>query len=353
MKEALTSAVCAGALAASAWSQCIGDIYVDGRVDGVDLGAMLAYWGPTTSSGASMAADLNFDGFVDGSDLGTLLGSWGACEVIVPQWATLIEPYPNPAVVPSAFSRAAITRTGLAWRVRHAGTGIEMLLVPPGVFQRGCSESIQTPCNGFEVPVHQVTLTQPFYLGRYEVTQAQWMTTMASNPSQFQGFPDSPNRPIEMAPVHLVLQFLSSAGMRLPSEAEWEFACRAGTTTAFHNGSNDEGTIGDISWHSGNASSQTHPVGLKLPNSFGFHDMHGNVSEMTDGCTWSLYSGNPLVDPADPPCATEPPWPFKMFRGGSWNDLAKQRSSYRSPVPCCAGNGPYGPAAGFRAVRDP
>jgi hypothetical protein len=185
-------------IAPLAQAQCVGDVAVDARVDGGDLGVLLANWGPVTSTALSRACDFDGNGRVDGADLGELLSSWGACPTRVPTWATLIEAAPDPAVVTDPVARAAILASGLAWRVRDTATQVEMLLVPPGTFQMGCiMGSNQYGCRSWELPVHQVTLTNAFYLGRYELTQAQWVATMGSNPSGFQNYEDSAERPVE------------------------------------------------------------------------------------------------------------------------------------------------------------
>jgi formylglycine-generating enzyme required for sulfatase activity len=210
-------------------------------------------------------------GSVDGADLGILLAAWGNCPgPVVPSWATLIEVQPDPAVVTDPALRAAIEATGLAWRVRDSGTQIEMLLIPPGTFQMGCiMGSDQHGCYSWEQPVHQVTLTNAFYLSRYELTQAQWVATMGSNPSQNQTQSDSASRPVEQVSWLAVQGFLGATGMRLPTEAEWEYACRAGTQTPFYNGSTDDGTLGALAWYSSNSGFQTRPVGGKVANGFG------------------------------------------------------------------------------------
>jgi hypothetical protein len=165
-----------------------GDFGLDGSVDGKDLGYLLSAWGSEDPF-----ADLNGDGTVDGADLGVLLSAWGptgfggtgTC-LVVPAWATLVEYFPDPAVVTDPALRAAIIAIGRPWRVRDTATQVEMLLVPPGTFQMGCiMGSIQYGCYGEELPVHQVTLTNAFYLGRYELTQSQWVAKMGSNPSYF------------------------------------------------------------------------------------------------------------------------------------------------------------------------
>jgi formylglycine-generating enzyme required for sulfatase activity len=332
--------------------RCAGDIVTDGTVNGADLGTLLAYWGPANSGAFSQASDINSDGRVDGSDLGVLLSNWGACQypgVTVPAWATLIEAMPDPTVVTDPALRTAIAATGLAWRVRDTGTGIEMLLVPPGMFQMGCSAaSTLDGCPSLELPVHAVTITSAYYLGRHEVTQSQWQAQTGSNPSAFQGSSDSQSRPVESVSWNAVQSLLAARGMRLPTEAEWEYACRAGTTTAFYNDSNEDATVMDLGWWNANSTNQTHPVGSKQANRLGLYDMAGNVWEWTadwwDGAT-NPYTANPQTDPAGQPTGSS-----RAVRGGGWNDTTRYlRSSAR-------GNGAPDSASsqvGFRAARNP
>ena len=333
--------------------RCVGDIVTDGIVNGADLGTLLAYWGLTTSVPYSQASDINVDGRVDGADLGRLLSNWGACQysgVTVPAWATLIEAMPDPAVVTNPALRTAIAATGLAWRVRDTGTGIEMLLVPPGTFQMGCSQrSDSFPCVEWELPVHAVTITKPFYLGRHEVTQQQWGASMGSNPSTFQGRVDSDWRPVETVSWNAVQPYLAATNMRLPTEAEWEYACRAGTTTAFSNGSNDDSTIGSIAWWGsccgGNSGGETRPVGTKPGNALGLNDMLGNVWEWVSDW-FANYPTDAQVDPLGPTSGQ-----LKPLRGGSWaDDTHYVHSSYRYEAAT-----PYNayPQAGFRVARNP
>jgi formylglycine-generating enzyme required for sulfatase activity len=321
----------------------------DGTVNGADLGTLLAYWGPRTSGSFSIASDINSDGHIDGSDLGALLANWGTCTPAgptLPAWATLIEAFPDPAVVTDPALRMAIAASGLAWRVRDTGTGIEMLLVPPGTFQMGCTASNLSACNDDESPSHPVTLTQAFYLGRYEVTQGQWVAKMGSNPSFFQGgpYPDSANRPVEQVTWSAAQDYVRRTAMRLPSEAEWEFACRANTTTAFYNGSSYDNTATSIAWYVENSGSQTHAVGGKAANALGFFDMAGNVWEwVNDWYGSSYYSVSPSSNPEGPLTGTS-----HVLRGGSWYyDSGKVRSSYRSTF------GGTGVDFGFRVVRNP
>jgi formylglycine-generating enzyme required for sulfatase activity len=174
-----------------------------------------------------------------------------------------------------------------------------------------------------------VTLTQAFYLGRYEVTQGQWVAKMGSNPSYFQGafYPDATNRPVEQVSWTTIQGYLSATGMRLPSEAEWEYACRAGTTTAFNNGSSANNTVGDIAWYDGNSGNQTHNVGGKAANALGLHDMAGNVLEwVNDWYKSTYYSVSPSTNPVGPVTGTD-----RVRRGGSFSySTYGMRSSSRT-----------------------
>jgi len=273
-------------------------------------------------------------------------------------WYTVLEQNPNSAIVTSATLRNAITATGLAWRVRDTATQIEMVLIPPGTFNMGCSASQQYECNSHQNPVHQVTLTNAFYLGRYEVTQAQWQARMGSNPSNFQSastqVPQAqvPQRPVEKVSWNTIQGFLSQTGMRLPTEAEWEYAYRAGTTTAFHgytgqlSGTNDDNLLGNIAWFNSNSNSQTRPVGGKLGNGFGLHDMAGNVFEwVNDWYGSNYYSTSPSVNPQGPSSGSS-----RVLRGGCWivNSNGCRASARFDNDP---GNSSY--FFGFRVARTP
>lgn len=284
----------------------------------------------------------------------------------VPSWATLIEAQPNPAVVTNPELLNAITATGLAWRVRDVGTGIEMLLVPPGTFQMGCAMgSIDADCFAYELPVHQVTLTNSFYLARYEVTQAQWTARMGSNPSYHQSpsplVPASQiaNRPVESV-WNQIPAYLTATGMRLPTEAEWEYACRAGTETPFYNGSADPSMLNAIAWWGwapqfggmgGTSDRTTQPVGGKAPNALGFYDMLGNAWEMVSD--WFEYypSSDAQTNPTGPATG-----PYRVCRGGGptwhWNTV---RSSARNGMSWLDPQGIpyYFYEIGFRVARNP
>jgi formylglycine-generating enzyme required for sulfatase activity len=347
-------AVVALALTAPTHAQCLGDIDASGQVDGSDMSFVLSAWG--TPGQGSYDSDLNNDGLVSGEDLTLLLSAWGPCAV-VPAWATLIETQPDPAVVTDSALRAAIIASGRPWRVLDTATQIEMVLIPPGTFQMGCSASGAYACNSDENPVHTVTLTNAFYMGRYEVTQAQWQARMGSNPSWFQSASSQvpadqvPNRPVEQVSWNTVQGFLAQTGMRLPTEAEREYAYRAGTTTAFHgytgnlSGTNDDTSVGNIAWYGTNSNDQTRPVGGKLANGYGLYDMSGNVWEwVNDWYGSTYYSSSPQNNPSGPASGS-----YRVFRGGSrvsgTNDL---RASDRH-----ASSGYSSYHVGFRVARTP
>lgn len=332
---------------------CIGDIARDGFVNGIDLGRMLGEWGVSDTESPS---DIDGDGSVDGIDLGMLLSHWGPCAVRVPAWATLIEALPDPAIVTDPLLRQAIVASGAAWRVMDTASQLEMLLVPPGTFEMGCIlGSDQFGCLQSEQPIRQVTLTSAFYLGRFEVTQSQWQASMGSNPSYFQN-PSSQvpatqvaNRPVEQVSWIAIQGFLNATGMRLPTEAEWEYACRAGTQTPFHNGSTDDSALDGLAWHGsccgGNSAGQTHPVGGKAANAFGFHDMLGNVWEWVNDW-YGPYSSTPQSNPTGPASGSR-----RVLRGGSWvNRSDAIRASYRyfDIAPETSLN-----TVGFRVARNP
>jgi formylglycine-generating enzyme required for sulfatase activity len=287
---------------------------------------------------------------------GTATLTSGFTYVTVPSWATLVEALPDPSVVTDATLRDAIEATGLAWHVEDTGTGIELLLVPPGTFEMGCAESSAHGCEPREFALHSVTLTAPFYLGRYEVTQAQWLARTGGNPSRFQSASgevsadEVPNRPVESVSWTSVSDFLVGSGLRLPSEAEWEYSCRAGTTTAIHGfsghprGTDDDAMADRVAWMYLNSGLQTRPVGRLLGNGLGLHDMLGNVAEWVEDWWSGPYAPDPAIDPVGAESGT-----YKLIRGGDYYGVWQIRVSHRH----VGWLSDVGMGTGFRVARDP
>ncbi len=304
------------------------------------IAAVAMTFGLSTSSvqggaGGTCASDINGDRQINGADLAQLLADWGQCPAVVPAWATLLEAAPNPAIVTDANLRAAIVASGLPWRIRDNSSNIEMLLVPAGTFTMGCSPG-DANCLADESPAHQVTLTNAFYMGKTEVTQAQWQATMGINPSYFFG---QPNNPVEQVTWNMIQSFNSATGLRLPTEAEWEYACRAGTTTARY------GEVNAIAWYYQNWTIYgTQPVAGKLPNALGLYDTLGNVWEWCQDW-YGPYSSASVINPTGPTTGS-----YRLLRGGSWvygSDNCRASRRYDN-TPVYVGN--FG---GFRVARNP
>jgi len=201
--------------------------------------------------------------------------------------------------------------------------GMKLALIPPGEFLMGSPDSDDAWDR--EKPQHRVRITQSFYLGMYEVTQAEYERVMGKNPSHFKSGPDAPVEGVSWDDAQEFCQKLSElaeekeAGRRyrLPTEAEWEYACRAGTTTRYSFG-DDPASLGEYAWYADNSDRKTHPVGEKKRNAWGLHDMHGNVCEWcADWYGKDYYAGSPPDDPPGPDGASE-----RVIRGAHWRDSA-------------------------------
>ena len=208
--------------------------------------------------------------------------------------------------------------------------GMEFVLIEPGTFQMG-SPATEPGRDEDEGPVHQVTISQPFYLGKYEVTQAQWQAVMGDNPSHFANC--GPACPVENVSWGDAQGFVEELNMRegvqlyrLPTEAEWEYAARGGTQTAYSFG-DGAGRLRFYGWYTDNSEETTHPVGEKRPNTFGLHDVHGNVWEWVQDCWNGSYAGAPSDGRAweSGDCSR------RVLRGGSWSIAPRiLRSANRS-----------------------
>jgi len=210
--------------------------------------------------------------------------------------------------------------------------------LPAGEFMMGSANG-----NADEKPVHRIRLSHPFEMGKYEVTQAQWEAVMGNNPSEFKGA----NLPVENVSWDDAQEFIQRLNARndgyiyrLPTEAEWEYACRAGSS------GNYAGKLAAMAWYDDDSDNTTHPVGTKKPNAWGLCDMYGNVFEWCqDWYDSNYYAQSPTVDPQGPQSGS-----FRVKRGGSWVFPASfSRSAARDL---------YSPVyhfnfLGFRLVRTP
>jgi formylglycine-generating enzyme required for sulfatase activity len=222
------------------------------------------------------------------------------------------------------------------------GVKLEMVELPGGTFLMGSPEEEENRLR-FEGPQHQVTVSA-FAIGKYEVTQAQWQAVMGNNPSKFIG----DDLPVEQVSWESAQEFCGRLSQRtgqtyrLPTEAEWEYACRAGTTGAY------AGTLEEMAWYGGNSGGKTHVVGQKQPNAWGLYDMHENVWEWCqDWFDGDYYSQSPAIDPQGPGLSSNL---SRVRRGGGWLAFAGEddcRSASRNNFGPCYHNS----SIGFRLVR--
>ncbi len=223
--------------------------------------------------------------------------------------------------------------------------GMKFIYIPQGSFLMGSPSSEMGRDD--DEKQHQVTISTGFYISSTEVTQGQWYRLMGYNPSHYKEL--GKNGPVEQVSWDDCQEFISKLNhmentekYRLPTEAEWEYACRAGSTTAFTNGEITGTTceiiphLDAVAWYCGNSGSKPHRVATKKPNAWGLYDMHGNSQEwVLDACKWrdmwtrrtgvitDTYKNN-IIDPLSKVGA------YRIFRGGSWNQSAKySRSSDR------------------------
>lgn len=214
---------------------------------------------------------------------------------------------------------------------------LELVQINSGVFSMGSSVDEPNQSPG-EQPLHPVTISRNFYVGKYEITQAQWKAVMGTTVAQLRDkrnpseplYGEGPNYPIYFVTWPEAQEFVKRLNTirpndgviyRLPTEAEWEFAARAGTIGPY------AGDLNAMAWHKTNSGTAAHPVGQKHPNVWGLYDMHGNVSEWCEDW-FGGYERTAVTDPTGLPGGY-----LRIMRGGSWYvDAVKARSAYRSPT---------------------
>ena len=214
---------------------------------------------------------------------------------------------------------------------RDCATCPEMVVIPAGSFVMGTPDSTRSApndsSNDKEKPARTIQM-KSFSLGKYEVTQAEWVALMGENPSESEG----PNLPVDHVSWEMAQSFveklskLTGKKYRLPSEAEWEYAARAGTSKEYYD-SDEIASLDAYAWFGANSDKEAHPVGQKKPNRFGLYDMHGNVWEWTQDCWNPDYKGAPETQAAweEGNCES------RVNRGGSWFNVARMlRSAFRS-----------------------
>ncbi len=209
------------------------------------------------------------------------------------------------------------------------GVKLEMVLIPAGQFMMG-SPDLDKDAPADEKPQHRVRITKPFYLGKYLVTQEQWQAVMGNPRGSIKG----PKNPVESVSWDECQEFLQQLDKQpgggkfhLPTEAQWEYACRAGSSAKYFFG-NKESELDDYAWYRKNSHITSHPVGEKKPNAWGLYDMYGNVWEWcADRYSDEYYARSPADDPTGPAKGTG-----RVVRGGSWDAPALRcRSARRAP----------------------
>jgi formylglycine-generating enzyme required for sulfatase activity len=221
-------------------------------------------------------------------------------------WYVLSRPSQSaPSVPPAARSQPVLaTQTYSAGETKvNPKDNLRYVWIPPGQFMMGCSPG-DLECDGDEKPAHEVNISHGFWMGQTEVTERAYQSVSGRpNPSYFNG----DDLPVERVTWEDAQSYCEAVGMRLPTEAEWEYAARAGNTAARY------GNLADIAWYKANSSGKTHPVAHKSPNAWGLYDMLGNVWEWCSDW-YDRYPTGQQQDPTGPKSGTQ-----KVVRGGAWS----------------------------------
>lgn len=294
-------------------------------------------------------ADRNRDGFVTGSELGVFLQDKVVGETAkqqTPQSGKINDPNLNkgeflfPLASPTAAACVETSPRASPPPPVTNSFGMEFLAVPAAEFRMGADGGPAARSS------HQVTISQPFYIGKYEVTQAQWTAVMGNNPSRFTGDPRLPVENVSWNDVQAFLRQLNmregTARYRLPTEAEWEHASRSCVATTYPFG-DDASQLARYAWAETNAGGRTHAVGQLLPNRWGLYDMLGNVWEWCQD--W--YGEYPVTAVTNPQGAPE--GVFRVYRGCGW--LRGESSLYCHPATRHGARPNFAhPSLGFRVV---
>ncbi len=228
----------------------------------------------------------------------------------------------TPAGTPQEITSLGINVQGYE-EYRHEKTGIVFVKLPGKKSMLGSSLA-DADRDDNEIPAHETTLS-PFLIAKYEVTQAEWGRVITSNPSHFK----RSTLPVEKVSWIDCQEFCKKSGLELPTEAQWEYACRAGTTSVHHLGDAQKAkALARAGWYLRNSGETTHPVGEKEPNEFGLHDMHGNVSEWCEDVFDAEFYSKPEASLKDPVCTSGSE--YRIVRGGGWDSPWRGcRSAYR------------------------
>ena len=275
--------------------------------------------------------------FVEGSDVGLRITSGTGKQIVWDAGADAPDVYGanfRPKII-ADDGQGSGGGEGVLTATLPGGATMDFVWIEPGTFLMGSPES-EPGRYSSEGPQHEVTISQGFYLGKCEIAQAQWQSVMGTTPWSGQSYvQENPQHPAVYISWNDVQEFIQAVNeaagaelYRLPTEAEWEYACRAGTTTRWSFG-DDEGQLGEYAWYYDNAwevgLEYAQPVGTKLPNPWGLHDMHGNVYEWCQDW-YGSYSSSSQIDPTGPVTGSA-----RVIRGGRFGSVAQYvRSASRS-----------------------